>query len=381
MKMMMKNKNFFVSLILLTTLFFGQYLIHENKKKSEIDNSPLDHGSDKTDLHKILKTPPKLLLTAPPISEATNGSTEDYVSKAEILEALKKAKAEELNALALLWKSNLCPECIESLKQILANHKLDKELRTNAALVLAKIGSHESIVALIQSLNKKTIQISETKLLQKIASESISAIYDPAGIGALAYVLTGQQDGITPNRLPAFLVSEMNNAMVSFSDKNGVAYEITKQYWNTQDSQIQENIINLNHPQTLAALAIEAEASGDFVLQKNVIGKLTASPNSDNLDALMSIAQKTSSQDAELSAKIDEWTQANIQTDDSAGHLIDYLSNPDVSEKQREIAVELLTDITQNQNLLSEQENILIQEALNKYMGIGNNSQDPLKIK
>ena len=366
----MKNTILFVSLISFAILFSWQYAMNENKPTAFVVHNPrLENNNQKKE--KLSESQPiKIEL---PISEITEDTSENYLSQAEVLDALKKIKgSEDLNALVLSWKENACPACLNSLKQILANSKLDKELRSNAAFVLAKIGTRESIVALMQSLNKKTTSKSEKEFLQKISSESISAIYEPKGIGALAYVITGQQKGMIVNKLPTTLVSNMNNAIASFSDKNGVAFEISKQYWDTKNESIQKAIIDLNHPQTLAALALDAKETGDMLLQKNVLEKLATNPNSDNLDALMSITQKNSDQDAEISAKLNEWTQSHIQTD-REGHLIDYLSNSDFSEKQRELAAELLTNITKNPDLLSPQENSQIQEALNKYRSNQNN--------
>lgn len=363
----MKNKILFIGLILPATLIFcWRYSTNQNQSSYSVPNTQLGNINQiKEELPKSLLHPIKI---EPLISDTTEKISENYLSQIEILDALKKIKGDaDLNTLALFWKSNACQICLNSLKQILSNSNLNKELRTNAAFVLAKIGTQESVIALMQSLNKKIAPKSEKEILQKILSGSISAIYEPEGIGALAYILTGQQKGMMANRLPATLISNMNNAITTFSDKNGLAYEIGKQYFSTQNSNIQKAIIEIAPPQTLAALAVEAKATGDTLLQRNILEKLSSNPNSESLDALMSVAQKNlQDQDAEITEKLNEWTQNNFKTDRD-GHLIDYLSNPDVSEKQREIAAELLTNITKNPDLLSEQENMQIQEALNKY--------------
>jgi hypothetical protein len=240
----------------------------------------------------------------------------------------------------------------------------DQNVRTNAALVLAKIGSQESVIALIQTLHENATLASESQFFQNLAARSIRAIREPEGIGALAYILTGQQESIITNQLSVLLTKIMTKAIISYADKENVAYEITQQYWKTQNPEIQKAIIALNHPQTLALLAIDAKVSGDASLQNNVMQKLIENPHSDSLDALMSLVKDN--QNTELPTQITQWTQKHIGTNWQE-HLIDYLSNPQASAAQREIAVVSLKNIIQIPNLVSQQKNLQIQQALNKY--------------
>ena len=290
-----------------------------------------------------------------------------HPSHVEILNLLAKITGnEDLDAIVLTLKAKFCPECLNSLKQIIADSAQYENVRANAALILAKIGSENSVISLIQSLHENSEFTSEDNILQRITSQAISAINDPEGIGALASILTGQQAKIIANQLSYDLATNMTKAIASYSDKDSVAYEITKQYWATQNPEIQKAIINLNHPQTLALLAIDAKDSGDFLLQNNVMEKLTSNAHGDSLDALMSLVQNDPNQYAELSAQINQWTKDHINTD-WQGHLIDYLSSPTASTEQRIIAAESLSNILKTPDLVSVQESTQIQEALNKF--------------
>ena len=182
----------------------------------------------------------------------------------------------------------------------------------------------------------------------------------------MASILTGQHAKIIANQLSYDLATNMTKAIASYSDKDSVAYEITKQYWATQNQEIQKAIIELNHPQTLALLAMDAKDSGDVSLQNNVMEKLTANAHGDSLDALMSLVQNDPNQIAELSTQIKQWTKDHINTD-WQGHLIDYLSSPTSSTEQRIIAAESLNNILKTPDLVSGQESAQIQDALTKF--------------
>lgn len=349
-------------LVVISSIYFIKHATNENSKNSAIiETLPKIANEKQVSLIKESKISSQIIPT-----KTLSSNTIKFQN--DVLESIKSIRnQDDINNFAALWKSTSCSECVESLKKILANRQIDRDLRTNAALVLAKIGTRESVIALIHSLNKRRMPDYETKLLQEITSKSIYTIDNVEGISSLAYVLTGQKTGISPDNLPEFLANEMYSAITFFNDKNAVAAEIAKQFWGTNNVEIKNAIIELEHPQTLANLAIDAEKTGDIFLQKNLIERLSTSSNNDSLDALMLLTEKTANQNADVFAKLDEWTQNHVKTDRD-GHLVDYLSNPDVSEKQREIAAELLTNITKNPDLLSPQENLQIQEALNKYL-------------
>jgi len=374
------KKILLASLASITALFLWQYFVSAENKASpatpaalleKIDNNKTKFARALNPSFEPIKTNNiDSSRTVPQISETREkpvslNAPVDGSFQAQILSLLAETEGNEaLDAVALSWKAGSCPECVDSLKQIIRNDSLNKDLRTKAALVLAKIGTQQSVVALIESFYEYFAIASETRVLQKIASKSISAIYEPEGVAALAAMLTGQQEGLAANQLPSSLVKTMTKAIAFYADKNSLAYELTKQYWATQNPEVQNAIIELNHPQTLALLAMDARESGDFSLQNSVMEKLAENGQSESLDALMTLA-KNSNQDTELQTQINEWTQAHINTD-RQGHLIDYLSNPEASAEQREIAAQSLENIIQIPELVSQQDYVEIQTALNK---------------
>lgn len=363
----MKNKILFTGLTLMIGLFLWQQLTTIKSTPTTIPMTVSTKGGEKKST--FISTS---ITVSQSLGTAKNTvTTKHQLSHTQILSLLTKAKGnKELDAVAFLLKAKSCPKCLNSLKQILTDSMQSETLRTNAALVLAKIGSQESVIALIQSLHENSALASEASILQKITSKAIHAISEPEGIGALAYVLTDQQEGIAAKQLAPLLKNDMTKAIASYTDKGSVAYEITKQYWNTQNPTVQKAIVGLNHPQTLALLAMDAEELGNSALKNNMMQKLLANASGDSLDSLMSLVQGDKEQDIELSTQIKQWTQAHVNTD-WQGHLIDYLSNPEKSTAQREIAATSLKNIIQTPNLVSKQESLQIQQILNKYQPVG----------
>ena len=143
--------------------------IHLFKKKdlSNISNSKFE--SRKNKIHYPLSS-------AKPILETINtAALKHHPSHVEILNLLTKITGnKDFDAIVLALKGKSCPECLNSLKQIIADSMQDENVRTNAALILAKMGSKESVILLIQSLHENSAFTSEDNILQRITSQAKS---------------------------------------------------------------------------------------------------------------------------------------------------------------------------------------------------------------
>lgn len=322
-----------------------------------------------SDLDSTIKHSEKVSSTEPTRVSHTNNQTTAFEKlKAEMLDTLANIeKIKELDKLVFSWRPALCAECVESLKQILNDSTYDQKIRKNAAFALAKMGVSQSVTALVESLHDGEMTGITTGLSKQTVNKVFRAIQDPEGISALAYILTGQHNELPITELSDALKSTMNKAIMNFSDRQSVAYELTKQYWNTENADVKQAIVDLNHTETLALLAHDSAAYNDNAMQNELIETLSKNGKIETLDSLMALAKKDLVVQPELQAKLDEWTQAtnSVVLHD---HLVDYLSNPETSVAQRQIAADLLRNIMENPDMIQNSvEGEKISNALNKY--------------
>lgn len=163
-----------------------------------------------------------------------------------------------------------CMECQERLK----NNLLFTELTDEQLLEIMNLIKSNSpeLADLLISIAKDPV-LQKENLDRSNFTLSALASFDSPEIAALfsQSILDATVSGIA---LPEELSAVLRNNINQVSDRNQVALNIAQQFEDSYNKQAQEQLLALNHPETLEKISFDTLENGDYETFKSVLSRL-----------------------------------------------------------------------------------------------------------
>jgi len=259
----MKTSKIYIS-ILLTALLF--YAFHYEANYSSNSASLQNINITKHDFW----IPPserrinyfKQEKTTPSINNVESNKT--IFSSEKLLEQIEKNTFDE-NTLSQ------CEECLISLRNILLSDDLSRDQIINIATALT-IKNRPELSRLLASVAQEIMQREGSSERIDVMLSALSS-FDSPEIAALfsQSILDATVSGIA---LPEELAAVLRNNINQVSDRNQVALNIAQQFEDSYNQQAQEQLLALNHPETLEKISFDTLENGDYETFKSVLSRL-----------------------------------------------------------------------------------------------------------
>jgi hypothetical protein len=260
----------------------------------------------------------------------------DQYENISLFSAFKKQFYSDKNNINIDIYSN-CKNCLRELSKIIIDKNKNLEEKKIAAIFLAKINTRDSIITLMNSLNKSNLDFDE---ITEVSHNAIKEI-NQDNLGLLTKFLIGEAIGNKKIPFNQYIKNEIYDHIYS-ENPEILKNELVNLFNNTDNLDIKNNIIDLENTEVLQQIIEKAIDQKNIDLENKIITKLDFSHNMNSLDTLIDINEKYYKNDELwLSENITQWLESNAY---NGGYekIKEYSNNLNISKNTQEDIVSTL---------------------------------------
>lgn len=327
-----------IFLFLISSVLYGRYLLMPQKQPEKKLSAAKAIVETPKKVRAVTTTKSMDWTYADPVAEFETKSIEQANIPTQLSEVLTALQAnQEIQSLDLAEIIH-CSSCLELLQKTLLSGNLSNKQLAQLASLLTQ-DNHPELATLLIETTAKMLHQSSNSQRNTLLINALAKFNSVEVAKTFTDYLLGNEN------IPLLLHEALLTSINETSNRTQVAAAIVEQFNDSNDAVIRDKFLEINHPEALAQISVQALTANNTELYNQALELLKTNPSQYALDALLAMPQMQSSNADEVNQIVESAYQ--LAYAQFSGNRLDFieqkLAQGSYSEQNKALVLDILS--------------------------------------